>query len=106
MAKRQRVDEVLDAPENFDIDKSISEVNISSEAVHPEADLEEGTLKGAVDLEEEAGGYVTTDSSSSDTDDGERELVQRQFFHQLLLQVSRLFNTRSQSCCIISGLEI
>ena len=25
-------------------------------------------------------GYVTTDSSSSDTDDGERELVQRQFF--------------------------
>ena len=58
MAKRQRVDEVLDAPENFDIDKSISEVNISSDAVHPEADLEEGPLKGAVDLEEETGAWL------------------------------------------------
>ena len=74
-AKRQKVDEVLDASDSFDIYKPMSEIDMSSGAVQPEADLEGGTLIGNGDLGEEAG-HVTTDSSSSDTDDGERELDQ------------------------------
>ncbi len=53
----------------------MSEIDMSSGAVRPEADLEGDTLIGNGDLEEEAG-HVTADSSSSDTDDGERELDQ------------------------------
>ena len=37
------------------------------------------TITGAEADDGEVGGHVTTDSSSSESDDGERELVQRQF---------------------------
>ena len=52
-------------------------VNNASEVLHLEAGLEEGQAGDADDFGEEADGYVTTESSSSETDDAERELVQR-----------------------------
>ena len=44
-----------------------------------EAEPEKGRLELAEDLGDEADGYVTTDSSESDTDEEDRELVQRHF---------------------------
>ncbi len=83
--------------DRFDIGKRLSEVDMSSGAVQPEADLEGGTLMGAVDSEAEAGGHITT----SDTDDGDRALVKNhKFIRLLLLRIFHLCNIRDRSFCI------
>ena len=96
-SKRQKVDDftgVSDLHEPFDfigdIDREHGQLDLDAEIVEtPETDPNfkpNGNMRplglktNAGDGEDEAEGYVTTDSSSSDTDEGERELVQRQFY--------------------------
>ena len=96
-SKRQKVDDftgVSDLHEPFDfigdIDREHGQLDFDAEIVEtPETDPNfkpNGNMRplglktNAGDGEDEAEGYVTTDSSSSDTDEGERELVQRQFY--------------------------
>ena len=51
--------------------------------------------------EEEVGGYVTTDSSSSDSDEGERECVPRQFYPPTAPNGFSFFcKINGRSCCI------
>ncbi len=56
------------------------EANEASRDLRNEAEPDKGRMGFAEDLGEEADGYVTTDSSESDTDEDERELVQRHFY--------------------------
>ena len=79
-SKRQRVDGALVDPvlqeATFDfLPPLVAGVN---EKRKPGAEGE--TILGEDADDGEAGGHVTTDSSSSDSDEGTRELVQRQFF--------------------------
>ena len=80
LSKRPRVGDVNEEQDMFGTFDHMDETNKVSGDMRIEANLGEGQLIAADDFGEEADGYVTTDSSSSDTDDGERELVQRQFF--------------------------
>ena len=79
-SKRQKADDftgVSDLHEPFDF---IGDINKEHGQLDLDAEIVEGQAMKAGDGGDEAEGYVTTDSSSSDTDEGERELVQRQFY--------------------------
>ena len=67
-------------PERLETFSPLSEANEAAEDLHNEAEPGEGRLGLGEDLGEEADGYVTTDSSESDTDKEDRELVQRHFY--------------------------
>ena len=59
-------------------DPLVSSATLASESAAPRAEVE-NSVADEVD-EGDVSGHVTTDSSSSDSDGGDRELVQRQFF--------------------------
>ena len=80
VSKRQKVDDFIGVPELHEPLDPFSDINKAPERFVFDAEPEEGQAAEVGDGGDEAGGYITTDSSSSDTDEGERELVQRQFF--------------------------
>ena len=80
VSKRLKVGNLDVNPEVLETFSPLDEaIEVSGELLN-EAEPDKGRLGFAEDLGEEADGYVTTDSSESDTDEDERELVQRHFY--------------------------
>ena len=79
LAKRQKVDEFGN---DKLLDEGIPDLLTSRDAgtsVRPDLVAEAVDQSWDVSADVEAGGHITTDSSSSDSDEGDREIVQRQF---------------------------
>ena len=105
-SKRQRVDDFTCASELLESMDPIGDINNTHEQFRLDAEPEEGQAVETGDCGDEAEGYVTTDSSSSDTDEGEREVVQRQFFPPDAPEHFHSCNTRSPNCFTISEMEM
>ena len=79
VSKRLKVGNLDMSQEVLETFSPLDEAHEVSGGLLNEAEPEKGRLELAEDLGDEADGYVTTDSSESDTDEEDRELVQRHF---------------------------
>ena len=80
VSKRSKLEGLGMTPDLLETFSQLDEANEEAEDFHNDAEPSNERLGFADDLDDGANGYVTTDSSESDTDREDRELVQRHFY--------------------------
>ena len=100
ISKRQRIDGDTFEPLPHEViaDPVLSSAILANESAAPRAEVAK-PLDDEVE-EGDVSGHVTTDSSSSDSDGGDRELVQRQFFPPTVPDGTPSCSIKSRSYCI------
>ena len=80
VSKRSKLEGLGMTPDLLETFSQLDEANEEAEDFHNDAEPSNERLGFADDLDDGANGYVTADSSESDTDREDRELVQRHFY--------------------------